>query len=251
MAKLNKVNLVRTTLILSLLLLWSPAAFAADQFRGFSQHVDRASVKPFARDLGGVLGSATFHNGRVLGYQGFDMGVHGGIQARPSAGNAVLRNVGVKAFGLPWVQAEIGLPFRLDGFIRGISYQGTTIAGGGLRYGLLKVTDEPWKVQFLLSSVAHSVVHKDFSASHVGLNAVASIGVPRFTPYLGAGFDRARVVVRSSVPDPSLAGEAVSTLESRFTAGISVRPYPLFYLQGAFTIAHGIPGFDTGFGIRF
>ncbi|MBI5200479.1 MAG: hypothetical protein HY925_02735 [Elusimicrobia bacterium] len=245
---------MRRLLILCLAVLAAGPAFAADQFRGFKQYVDRSSLKPFTRDLGGILGSASFHNGRSLGFSGFDLGAHGGIQFRPSAQNQVMRRAGVKAFGLPWVQAEIGLPFRLDGFIRGISYQGITIAGGGLRYGILKASDQPWTFQFLLSSVAHSVVHKDFSASHVGANIVGSIGTPRVAPYLGAGIDRTRVVVRAadySVIDPTFIGADATTLESRFTAGLSVRPTPFIYVQAAMTLAHGIPGMDTGFGIRF
>lgn len=226
-------------------------ASAADQFRGFKQYVDRGSLTPFTRDLGSVLGSASFHNGRSLGFSGFDLGAHGGMRFKPSRGNSVLSGAGVKAFGLPWAQAEIGLPFRLDGFIRGISYQGVTISGGGLRYGILKATDQHWTPQFLLSSVAHSVAHKDFSASHVGVNLVASIGTPRIAPYLGAGIDRTRVVVKSSDLDPTLVGVEASTLESRFTAGLSVRPHPFIYVQAAFTLTHGEPGVDTGLGIRF
>ncbi|MBI4423960.1 MAG: hypothetical protein HY554_09550 [Elusimicrobia bacterium] len=226
-------------------------ASAADQFRGFKQFVDRPSVKPFTRDLGGVLGSASFHYGRSIGISGFDIGAHGGLQLRPSPGNEPLRRTGVKAFGLPWAQAEVGLPFNLDGFIRGISHQGITISGGGLRYGLLKHSDQPWATQLLLSSVAHSVAHKDFSASHFGVNVVASIGVPSVSPYVAAGFDRTRLVVKTSDLDPTLIGEAATTFESRFTAGISIRPHPFVYVQGAFTVAHGEPGFDTGLGIRF
>lgn len=226
-------------------------ARAADQFRGFKDYVDRGSLKPFTRDLGGVLGSASFHNGRSLGFSGFDLGMHGGVQLRPSPRDEVLRRAGVRTFGLPWVQAELGLPFRLDGFIRGISYQGVTIAGGGIRYGILKASDQPWTPQFLLSSVAHSVAHNDFSASHVGLNLVASLGSPGITPYVGAGLDRTRVVVKSSTLDPTLVGTGSTATESRFTAGLSVRPHPFVYVQGAFTLAHGEPGFDTGLGIRF
>ncbi len=229
-----------------------PRSFAGgDQFGLFKQYVTQASLKPFTRDLGGILGSAAFHNGRSLGFSGFDIGVHGGIQLRPERGNEILRRSGVGAFGLPWVQAEIGMPFRFDGLIRGISFQGLTIAGGGLRYGLLKVSDRPLTPQLLLSTVAHSVAHKDFSASHIGASLVASVGVPMATPYIGLGLDRTRVVVRAADTDPSLVGAVTSTLESHFTAGVSVRPYPFVYVQGAFTLAHGQPGFDTGFGIRF
>lgn len=242
---------------ISLLVLFGAGGrgFAADQFGGFKQYATRDALKPFTRDLGGVLGSATFHSGRSLGFPGFDVGAHGGMQFKPSRDNAILRGAGVRAFGLPWVQAEIGMPFAIDGFIRGISYQGLTIAGGGLRYSLLKVSDKPWALQALLSGVGHSVSHADFSASHLGINLVLSWGVPLVIPYVGAGVDRARLAVRradvAGTTDPTLIGTEVLTAESRFTCGATVKPYPFTYLQGAFTLAHGQPGLDIGLGIRF
>jgi len=225
---------------------------AADQFGGFKAFVDRGSLKPFARDLGSLLGAATFHNGRSLGFSGFDVGVRGGLQLRPSAGNKVLRDRGVKEFGLPWVQAEIGLPFRIDGYIRGVSFQGITISGGGLRYGIRKSADKPLTPQFLIAWSGHSVTHRYFSASHFGLNLITSVMFKNITPYLGAGVDRTRVVVRT-VPtlDPAMEGDSALVNEGRFTAGISIRPKAYLYLHGAFTYTHGTKGFDSGFGIRF
>lgn len=245
-----------TRAALLLISVGSQSVWAKDPFGSFRDYVDRSSLKPFTRDLGGVLGPATFHSGRNLGFSGFDAGAHGGVQFRPARDNAVLRNAGIKTFGLPWVQGEIGLPFQLDGYIRGVSYQGLTISGGGLRYGFLKPSEQPWKLQILLSSVGHSVAHRDFSASHFGLNMVASTGYPGFNPYLGAGFDRTRVVVRQSKLDSTLVESEVTTLEPRFTAGLSVRPMAstdlrFVYLQAALTLAHGEPGMDMGLGIRF
>ncbi|MBI3550863.1 MAG: hypothetical protein HY078_17645 [Elusimicrobia bacterium] len=213
--------------------------------------MDDGSLKPFARDLGGVLGSASFHSGRPLGVTGFDIGAHGGMQFRPEKNDRILRDHNVHAFGVPWVQAELGLPFRMDGFIRGISYQGLTIAGGGLRYGIRNVIDAPWTPQPLVSWVAHSVTHSDFTASHMGLNLVISCGIPVFTPYLAAGVDRTRVVVRQATTNPTMIGTQATTTESRFTGGVRVRPYPFTYLQAAMTLAHGIPGADVGLGLRF
>ena len=228
------------------------ASARADLF-DFRDYVDSGALKPFTRDLGGMLGSSAFHSGRPLGFSGFDLGVHGGIQLRPEPGDSILRRSGVRSFGLPWVQAEIGLPFRLDGFIRGASYQGLTVAGGGLRYGLFKVSDEPWKPQVLVTGVAHSVSHQDFSASHFGFNIVGSLNFPLVTPYVGAGIDRTRVIVRvvGASQDPSLVGATATTAEPRFTAGATIKPYPFTYLHAAFVSAHREPGFDVGFGIRF
>ncbi|MDE2290572.1 MAG: hypothetical protein KGL53_00710, partial [Elusimicrobia bacterium] len=167
---------LKTTRFLAVLaflfLACAPGARAQDEFGGFQQYITRDNLKPFARDLGAVLGAATFHSGRSLGFSGFDVGVRGGLMLLPDKQDTVLRSRG-GAFGLPWVQAEIGLPLSLDGFIRGVSFQGLTIAGGGLRYGLNKASDQPLHPQFLVSWSGHSVAHQDFSASHFGLNLVA------------------------------------------------------------------------------
>jgi hypothetical protein len=225
---------------------------AADQYSGFQQFADQGSLKPFARDLGGILGSATFHSGRPLGFSGFDLGAHGGMQFLPEKGDTILRHNGVKEFGVPWVQAEIGMPFKFDGFVRGISYQGLTIAGGGVRYGLLKSNDKPWAPQLLATISAHSLVDQYFSASHFGANLVGSMGTPKFTPYLGAGFDRTRLVARTAtLADPNLAGATVTTMGTRFTGGVQWRPWTFVYLNVAYVLLHGQSGSEAGLGIRF
>ncbi|MBI2386862.1 MAG: hypothetical protein HYV14_12775 [Elusimicrobia bacterium] len=242
----------RLILAAAALLSLAPSAFAgADQYGGFARYADEGSLKPFARDLGGVLGAATFQSGRSLGLTGFDVGVRFGGQAYPSKGNAILRNNGVRVFGLPWVQAEVGMPFKISGFIRGVSYQGLTIAGGGLRYGIYAESDKPWAPQVLVSGVAHSVVHADFSASHAGANLVCSAGTPKWAPYAGVGFDRTRLVVRQSTLDPLLNGRVVNTFESRFTLGVRLTPYQFTYLSLAGTMAHGQAGAEAGLGVRF
>src|SRR4051812_8740561 len=109
---------MRLLLLAAALLAAAAPAFAgADQYGAFEQFADEGSLKPFTRDLGGVLGAATFNSGRPLGFSGFDVGARFGGQFYPSKGDNILRNKGVRLFGLPWVQAEIGLPFKLDGFI--------------------------------------------------------------------------------------------------------------------------------------
>jgi len=241
----------RLALAAAVLLASSTAFAGADQFGGFARYADEGSLKPFARDLGGVLGAATFQSGRSLGLTGFDVGLRFGGQFYPSKGNNILRNNGVRVFGLPWIQAEVGMPFKISGFIRGVSYQGLTIAGGGLRYGLYATSDKPWAPQVLISAVAHSVVHSDFSASHAGANLVCSAGTPFFAPFAGVGLDRMRLVVRQSTLDPLLNGRVVNTLESRFTLGMRLTPYQFTYLNFAATLAHGQPGAEAGLGVRF
>ncbi|MFI5346031.1 MAG: hypothetical protein ACHQ51_06625 [Elusimicrobiota bacterium] len=240
--------------LLSVLLLTAaavPSHATADPYAGFEQLADAGSLKPFTRDLGGLLGSSTFHSGRSLGFSGFDVGVRYGAQFRPSAGDNIMRGNKVKSFGLPMVQAEIGLPFKIDGFIRGISYQGLTVSGGGVRYGVFSPSDKPWSPQVLIGAVGHSIVHKDFSATHFGANLVASAGNAAITPFVGAGFDRTRLVVRSSLLDPTLNGRDVTTVESRFTAGVSVKPYQFVYASVAANLVHGMAGAEADLGVRF
>jgi len=232
------------------------AAFAAapavaGEFDGFAQFADSGSLKPFTRDLGGILGSSTFHSGRSLGFSGFDISAAYDAQFYPSKGDAILLNNGVRAFGLPWVQAEIGLPFRIDGFIRGVSYQGVTVSGGGLRYGLYSPSDKPWTPQVLVSVVGDVVVHEDFSASHLGASLVASMGNSQVTPYLGVGLDRTRVQVRQSIIDPALDGTAATAIESRFTAGVRIKLLQFTYLDAAYDLLHGQSGAEAALGMRF
>ena len=236
--------------VLALALAAAPAR-AVDAYGGFARYADEGSLKPFARDLGSVLGAATFHSGRSLGLTGFDVGARYGAQFYPSRGNSIMRSHGVRSFGLPWAQAEVGMPFKLSGFIRGVSYQGLTIAGGGVRYGLYAASDKSWAPQLLVSAVGHSIVHADFSASHFGANLVYSMGTPFFAPYAGAGFDRMRLVVRQSTLDPALNGRVVNTIESRFTLGMRITPYQFTYLSLAATMAHGQAGAEAGLGVRF
>ncbi len=245
-------NLLKNLLIsfFGLIVIAAPVR-AGDPFRGFQQFVDEPSLKPFARDIGSVLGASTFHNGRSLGFSGFDVGFRGGYRFASEAGNRVMRDSGVGAYGLPLVQAEIGLPFALDGYIRGMSFQGTTIAGGGLRYGITKKTESVWHPQILLGWSGHTMAHRFFSASHLGLNLVASFNFKRATPYFGAGVDRTRLVVLAvPVRDAALVGKNVAVNVPRATMGISIRPKPYLYLHVAGTYTNRA-GIDSGVGIRF
>jgi len=51
--------------------------------------------------------------------------------------------------------------------------------------------------------------------------------------------------------DPTLAGKEIKTLESRFNAGMQIRPWQFVYLNLAYAHLHGRGGAEGGLGIRF
>ncbi|HVA65349.1 MAG TPA: hypothetical protein VNK24_00300 [Elusimicrobiota bacterium] len=230
--------------------LFFPALAGATEFGGFYNSASQADLKPFARDLGGLLGSDTFHTGRVLGFSGFDMGGHIAMQFLPDKDDAVMRANGAHPVVLPWAQAEVGLPLKIDGFVRGTNLDGMTAVGGGLRYGLLRVSDVPWKPQLLAIIVGNAATAQWFTADHVGASLVGSMGNQTYTPYLGIGLDRTRVTVTEATANVA-SGTSALALESRFTAGIQYRPWTFLYADAAYVFMHGQSGAEAGLGMRF
>ncbi len=181
---------------------------------------DEAALKPFARDIGALLGSGSNQTARPLGFSGFDIGVRAAAQFNPARGDTVLKKN--NTFGLGLVQAEIGMPYRVDGFVRGGVYEGLAVAGGGLRYGLWNVSDEKNKINAMITGMADMAVHRYFSALHFSTSLVCSMNVPVVAPYVGVGFDFTRLEAQVN-DDPSIAGKKVSVSEPRFTAGVRAK----------------------------
>ncbi len=236
--------------LLSLLAALTPSAHA-DPFDDFNARVRTELVKPFALDLGGVLGGASAHTGRALGMPGFWVGAVGAVQLRPDRDNRILRDSGVKAFGVPLIEAGVGLPFKIDVIVHGISAMGASIYGGGVRYGLYR-TDlvDSFMPNVSVSAFGDKVNHKHFNASHGALNAAATWNLPFVKPFLVAGFDVTEVKVGAATT-AGVAGAKATARGSRFSAGADVHPLPFISLRGAYTLRHGIPGFDIGLGARF
>ena len=240
------LKLLAAALILSL----APSAHA-DPFADFQNQVRNELIKPFALDLGGVLGGASAHTGRTLGMPGFWVGAVTGVQTRPDKDNRILRDAGVHAFGVPLLEVGVGLPFKIDVIAHGITSHGLTIYGGGLRYGIYR-TDlvDSFLPNVSISAFGDKVNHAYFSASHGSLNAAASWNLPIVKPYFLAGYDITEVKVGAATT-PGVSGVKATARGSRFSAGIDVHPLPLISLRGAYTLRHGIPGFDLGIGAQF
>jgi len=214
-----------------------------DNFRNLAP----GALKPFARDIGSLLGSGSNQTARPLGFAGFDIGVRGVAQFNPSRGNTVLRKNNL--FGLGVVQAEIGMPYRIDGFVRGGAFEGISMAGGGLRYGLWNLSDEKYKINAMLVGMANMATHRYFYAVHFNTGLVFSINVPVVAPYLGVAYDFTRFEAQT-VNDASLVGKKVSVSAARFTAGMRLK-LKLGYLAGGITYTHDRSLVNASAGFRF
>ncbi|MCM2267596.1 MAG: hypothetical protein NDI60_07470 [Elusimicrobiales bacterium] len=222
------------------------SAASAAEYDGFSA-VTAAALKPFARDLGGLLGSGSNQTARPLGFSGFDVGVRAAAQLKPSHGNNVLKKNSL--FGLGLVQAEIGMPYRVDGFVRGGAYEGLAVAGGGLRYGLWNVSDEKYHINAMLTAMGNMAAHRYFYAVHFNTSLVCSLNVPVVSPYIGAGMDFTRLEAQA-IGDPALSGKRVSVAEPRFTAGLRAK-LNLGYIAAGFTYTHDRALVNASAGFRF
>lgn len=218
----------------------------AANYANFS-NLTPAALKPFARDIGSLLGSGSNQTARPLGFAGFDLGVRGVAQFRPSRRNTVLKDH--KMFGMGVVQAEIGMPYRIDGFVRGGTFEGISVAGGGLRYGLWNISDEKYKINAMLVGMANMATHRYFYAVHFNTGLVCSINVPVLAPYLGAAYDFTRFEAQT-VNDAALVGKKVSVSAARFTAGVRAK-FKLGYIAGGITYTHDRSLMNASAGFRF
>ena len=175
----------------------------------------------------------------------------GAVQFSPDKNDLILKNAGVKAFGLPLLEVGVGLPFKVDVIAHGMKIYDATVFGAGLRYGLYR-TDllDTFLPNVSVSAFGDRVNHKSFSATHGGFNAAATWNLPIIKPFFAAGFDITTLKVGAATT-PGVAGLSATARGSRFSAGAELTPFPFFALRAAYTLRHGMPGFDAGLGVKF
>src|SRR5438105_2148167 len=92
-AALKTHNTAMKRIISSLILVLSVFSLAhATPFGDFNNKATSADLKPFALDLGAILGGAAFHSGRTLGFPGVEAGVVATVQSRPDKDDLILRS---------------------------------------------------------------------------------------------------------------------------------------------------------------
>ncbi len=223
----------------------------------FSANVSQDNVRAFAKNLGGLIGSGTYTTGRVLGWGGFQIGPRGTMIFKMSKGKndtthtALGERKEVGEVFYPWLQADIGMPFRLDGFIRASSYQGMTIAGGGLRWGITSPNEMLGSLQPMLVVSAHSASARDFSASHYNASLVLSMKFKYFVPYIGGGVDYTNLHINQADFAPELAGTTEYAARARATAGLNFKLPSYLDLSMAANYAYYRLGAEAFISVRF
>lgn len=251
----------KLTIVLLLFLCCMPGVQAHNIWDDFSTHVTEKNVRPFAKDLGGLIGSGTYTTGRVLGWGGFQIGPRGSMIFKMSEANgethadkqktALGDRDHVGSVFYPWLQADIGLPFRIDGFIRASSYQGMTIAGGGIRWGITQPNEMLGSLQPMLVVAAHSASARDFSASHYNASLVISMKIKYFVPYIGGGVDYTTLHIHDAVLSPALEGANEYAATARGTVGMNFKLPSYLDLSLAANYAHYGLGAEASLSVRF
>ncbi|MBR4355103.1 MAG: hypothetical protein IKP96_00800 [Elusimicrobiaceae bacterium] len=236
-------------------------ASAHGNWDDFGANVTSNNVRAFTKDLGGLIGSGTYTTGRILGWGGFQIGPRAGMIFKMSEGHgdtSAERNhtaLGdrdeVGSVFSPWLQADIGMPFRLDGFIRASSYQGLTIAGGGLRWGITRPSEVLGSLQPMLVLAAHSASAQDFSATHYNASLVLSMKFKYFVPYIGGGIDYTTLNIGNGILAADLRGTREHAATARATAGFNFKLPSYMDLSLAANYAHYGMGAEASLSLRF
>lgn len=239
------------TKILLLTLLFTPSVLMASSFDGFHDNVTAQNLPYFAKDLAGILGSSSYSTGRILGWGGFQLAAHGIFVPSLNKNDTALGPTDDnKSIFIPFIQGEIGLPFRLDGFIRAIAYDRLTLAGGGLKWSITRPRDEDYTFQTMLVAMAQAGVYKDFSLTHYSGHLVISFKTPYVTPYIGGGVNYMVLTVEGAA-DTSLINERAYTTTPHGTFGLNIKlPMYMDMSLAANFASYGV-GYEANLGVRF
>ncbi|MBI5209360.1 MAG: hypothetical protein HY927_05235 [Elusimicrobia bacterium] len=250
------------TIVLSCLLVAAASTGWAGTYSDFAKNIGADILKPFARDLGGVLGATGWSTAKPLGFPGFSVKGVVVVQTKPGTEDMVLRNAGVTTFGLPVAEVAVGLPWKFDVVAHGFGVGGLTVAGGGLRWCAFESGLKTMVIPSVgVSAFGDIVDFSAFKATHMGLNAVASWEVPFVTPYVGVGYDATNVKVRAAtvvnattgltVDNAFVIGLSGTANGERFIAGAELKAIPFVRVNGGVMMLHGVSGYFASAGIRF
>jgi hypothetical protein len=241
----------RSLALLAVLAFATTAHAIQNPYSGFQQYAAGNLIKPFALDLGGLLGASVVDTGRTYGFPGFWVGGDASLQTRPDRNDLILRDANVHAFALPMAQVGVGLPFGIDVIVHGIGAYGVTTFGGGVRKSLYRTSViDTFLPNVSVSAFGDKVNGGPFNATHAAVNATAMWNLPLIKPFVEAGYDATKVTI-GSAQTPGLTGLSATANATRLAGGIDLTPLPFFDLRLAVLSLHGITGGQLGLGVTF
>ncbi len=229
----------------------SARAVQPNPFSGFEQNANINYLRPFARDLGGLLGASTVDGGRTYGFPGFWVGGDAVLQTRPDSQDLIMRDAGVHSIAMPMIQAGVGLPFHTDLIVHGVGAYGASVLGGGLRTSLYRTGMlDSFLPNVSVSAFGDKINAGAFNGVHGAADADATWNLPIIKPFVEAGYDLTKITV-GAAQVPGLAGVSATADGARLAAGVDLTPFPLVDLRAAYVDLHGLPGFQLGLGVTF
>jgi hypothetical protein len=230
---------------LTIFFLFCNLIFAGD-YSNF-KNITSKDAKYFAADIGGLAGSGVSYTARSLGFSGFDVSFKTAYQIKPSKDNKVMDKD--RSFGLNMTQVEIGMPYRIDTFIRGGFGDKIALVGGGMKYGLWKIKDDLYFVNGDLVLNTNMINNPDFYLIQYGAQIFFSMNCGAVRPYLGFGFDSSKLNIQNA-NDSSLIDKEYTNFKERATLGLRLK-MKWFNLATAYNYLHGENGVEGSLGIRF
>ena len=241
---------MKKVILTAVCMLSASCAWARDPFSDFAKNVTADNIKPFTADLGFVMSSAINHTGRSLGIAGFDVGTRVAMITRPRASNTIPDTTGLCTIYVPVIQGEIGMPLGFDGFIRGFSWEGFALAGGGVKWGFT-TSDSPNSFRGLFYAAAHAGIHEGFSVTNAVGGIAGSVQGEVVEPFFSAALSRTELTIKDAPPLSGLAGSDVAVIQPVFAAGLNFKPWRFVYFSGAVNVVPSKIGMEYTLGIRF
>jgi hypothetical protein len=239
---------------LAVVMMLASSVFAANPFdqvnnllNGQVTSVAQGMLDNFAKDLGGLMGGGSFHQGKSLGLPGFDVGIH--VPTIKIKDEDTIIKSSLDSVALPILQAEIGLPANLDLIARFTSYSDASLIGVGLRYGIIKnsLPGLPsLSVQGVYNTLNVNSGLNKLKATTMSIAVITSIDLPIITPYAGVGMDNTEVTPDSTITN--LTGKASAV---RAEVGINLSLVPFTYIQLGGALVNGDINYTAGLGIKF
>lgn len=244
---------MKKTLLALLAVFCAVASVHADPFDDFQTRVRPELIKPFALDMGGIIGGASSPGLKPLGFPGFTVSLNGAAQFRPDRDDLIMRNAGVNAFGLGFLEVGVGLPFGVEVLGHGTKIGDFRVFGGGLRYNLFKAGTLTMAIPSVSVSGFYEAIDHDFFDGHHYAGNVAAVWnkLPIVHPFGQVGVDSTKIEVADNATLATARGQSATASGYRLSAGLDISPLPLLHIYGAYTMRHNLPGADFGLSFTF